>query len=674
MTILKKNELDFPSIEVWNSFTKVKLSSSKEFKALDQAFLNYSNVRGKSYDVTKEFKALKEAYALYEKKKKNNLGNYHLFGTTNRDTNEILSCLKDFLGGDGLTDDSDNRDAINYTFERLLRAKTILAGTKVQMKKSRFEKTKNFLVSLTINTGWPFTTKKLTFIEQLKLDSFNLEKKYNDQSTNVSAITETVAGNVIKAKSVVNNIQAVKVSFHSSVAQTLKLDVSDPTFLKMMAEAQKLIGDKAFDEVLGFVPYINTAANVVNCFINIEKAITSKNDSVLCGRFKALVAAPGDATAAFTALEEILNRQSNKYTQAYQLNAVSALTILDPSGITSAVNKAAQAVLHRYQEVLGFGVDYYQMIAANEILDSWENTPLNAGVDPSHAVLAGLKHVSVGNFNRSGTNDDKFKARRAFGGMTNTHFTGAMRESPLLACYFLSKSVPADLQAIVAADLALNMGKHFFQTVFLSNLKVCEDLIKKAKKILEESRFEVQEIGINNSYEVAKKIESQYYSDFNDRGKKIKSAMSSVILKNHAEQSTRRKDFEDTMPIISRLLLARMKLENDAQQLLTYTLKPVEDSELIDICKAINSAVDQYNRETSGVHRIHTWRNDESIEAMNFLSNLATKKDLLSLRKLEAAVFFLVSQKEKPAGLDLKPLKEHSRLKKLLSERIKSIN
>ena len=168
------------------------------------------------------------------------------------------------------------------------------------------------------------------------------------QSTNASAITETVAGNVIKAKSVVNNIQAVKVSFHSSVAQTLKLDVSDPTFLKMMAEAQKLIGDKAFDEVLGFVPYINTAANVVNCFINIEKAITSKNDSVLCGRYKALVAAPGDATAAFTALEEILNRQSNKYTQAYQLNAVSALTILDPSGITSAVNKAAQAVLHLY--------------------------------------------------------------------------------------------------------------------------------------------------------------------------------------------------------------------------------------------------------------------------------------------------------------------------------------
>ena len=119
------------------------------------------------------------------------------------------------------------------------------------------------------------------------------------------------------------------------------------------------------------------------------------------------------------------------------------------------------------------------------------------------------------------------------------------------------------------------------------------------------------------------------------------------------------------------ILKKRIEAENAAHNLLKEGLeKPeeVDPQKLEKRKKGVIEALNAYDRETSGIHRLHTWRNDESVTAQTELRRLCNVHGPRGSIELEAVVTYLISKTNCPAHCQLRPLKGASRLKKLLKE------
>jgi hypothetical protein len=84
---------------------------------------------------------------------------------------------------------------------------------------------------------------------------------------------------------------------------------------------------------------------------------------------------------------------------------------------------------------------------------------------------------------------------------------------------------------------------------------------------------------------------------------------------------------------------------------------------------AVARATAQYKAETGGIHKLHTIRNDESNEARHKFKDLLAQSQLHPklVAITELALYYMARSGAKPAGHgDLRPLRDASRLKKLL--------
>lgn len=676
----------FPSADIWRSQTNVRAGSggSAEFKALDTAFLAYANARivkgPTGQPITDEYKELKRTYNAYAAKKASNAGNLHLFGTVDRDGNGILKALGDFLSATPKTGISEEEELamVQYTFDRTLRLKIVLAKARVELKGSSYLESFNAtcskleLIKKKGLASYLFSSNSM--IEDLR-EAEEAERK--KQASNLGRIAQPVAELALQAKSTLSEVSQARDTlagvvtavplpdtntFEGYVANALKVK-QDQVFAQMITEAKNVLGVDRYTEIVSLVPLISTlvsGAKVAKGFYDAVHAYQLRNN---CGEVRKDVVAKGDPNAAFLALEKLLNEDFKRATQAAAEGAVAFAASFDPTRTAPSVVGAVTAVAHLFQDMVTFGLNYYQMVTVNKTLEAWAATPLDGDV----SIAFGLKsHTKV---------RDEIKARRAGGVIDVDQFSAAMQQCPLLGCYFISSLPAIDLLEIVAADLAYNSQHSFFQMYLDINSARVENLVKSAKSILEASRFQVTQnrADLHNLSSSMATNNLKRHQQFSESREATLNGFAAkhLALQKEREMAHRRSVMESAVLL---MLQARKKAEDEAAALLADLARSsaeVEHERLQARKQAIAKAMQIYENETSGIHRLHTVRNSESTEARSVLKDLMQKSgaDRQALVKLEAVACYLMTITDQPKEYPaLRPLRDASRLKRLLKD------
>lgn len=676
----------FPTVEVWRSQTNVRAGSggSAEFKALDIAFLAYANARivngpaGNS--MTDAYKELKRTYDAYMAKKASNAGNWHVLGTVDRDGNGILKALGDFLNATPKTGISEEEELamVKYTFDRTLRLKIALANAQVSLKPSSYLETFNAActkLELIKKKGLvAHVSHSNSMIEDLKAAA---EAERKREASSLGSISQPVAQLALQANSTLSKVSQTRDTlagvvtaaplpdtntFEGYLANALKVR-QDQVFRQMINEAHKVLGVERYNEIVSLVPLISTLVSGVKVAKGFYDAVQAYQLHNECGEVRKNVVAYGDPNTAFLALEKLLNEDFKRATQAAAEGAVAFAASFDPTLTAPSIVGAATAVAHLFQDMVTFGLNYYQMEAVNKTLKAWAATPLDGDL----SIAFGLKsHTNV---------RDEIKARRAGGAIDVDQFSAAMSQCPLLGCYFIASLPALDLLEIVAADLVYNSQQSFFQMCIDINSAKVENLVKSGKSILAASRFQVVQ-----SRAELHNLSGSMTKDNVERHKKFSEAREATLngfavkhlaLQQEREKSHRRSVMESAVLL---MLQARKKAEDEAAALLTDLARSASEVELERLLarkEAIAKAMQIYENETSGIHRLHTVRNSESTEARAVLKDLLQKagSNRQALAKLEAVACYLMTITDQPReNQALRPLRDASRLKRLLKE------
>ena len=688
----------FPSIEVWREMTNVDerlfgviRSRSKEFNALDSAFESYAKVRGTKdlagLSIALEYQNLKNAYEVYVAKKEANNSNWHLFGST--DSNEkfgALTSLKQFLSGYPTAEltPSEERDCLNFTFEKAMRARTALAEATIQLKESesffkkasdtlRYLKTgeKGKTLSARLQQGKEEAEQKRSSNAQGYAKAAIAKEFYDQANETLSTVQDAVDG-VVKPSlaSEVQNIarggQQTISGFEEMVSKALGV-TRDQVFSAMINEAQRVLGEQAYAEIVNFIPVLNTISAGGNLLWSLKATFDAYGTDQYCNmvRRSGIVAA-GMSSDSIEQLNKLLREDFLLATQATGESAAQFGAGFDPTGTAGSVVGAALAVVHLIQGLVTFGKNYYQVHNANQILAKWRQIPL----DGDMSISFGLKSASV-----DSANTDKLKARRAIGGTSNqsTSFIEAMNECPLLACYFIANTVTIDLLDIVTADQIINNKRSaFFESFQKFNSEKIEALKALAKEKLDSSRFMV----VQNKAK-AHELRVQAEADNLDRHQKFsdnrKALLESFTNKHIAIVDFRAKAKVATQSAMVFILKRRDEEEARRAAILRELCEAAEKAEthkLIARRQAIEGAIAKYIQETSGFAVLYTARTPEATAAREQLGELlgkgTAKPTLVALDRLTT---YLLTIKDAPDEYKhLKPLKKESRLKRLLKE------
>jgi regulator of RNase E activity RraB len=593
-------------------------------------------------------------------KKEANKGKWHVLGTVNRDGSGILTALGEFINGnkDAQVSPEEEKAMINYTFDRALRLKTVLANARIELKPpsqlETFKATVDQLAKIK-KEGFSRYLGGKSIIEDLKEQAQRTQEasQRNTRLQNAAAhgavgkdfvneaigtVSSVPAGQTAIASAQAAATPAVISAFETWVANALKV-AQDAAFAQMISAATAVVGQANYKTIIGLVPILNTvvaAGQVAKGFADAATAYQQKNE---CRLVRKEIAAPGDPQAAFAALEKLLDEDFKAATQAAVEGAVAFAAGFDATGTASTVVGAVTAVAHLFQDMVTFGLNYYQMLAANRILISWQSTPL----DGDESIAFGLRSTS-------GVSDE-IKARRAVGGVQTDNFTAAMGECPLLGCYFLSKLPAIDLLEIVSADVAYHYKSSFFQMHIDVDSGRVSNLVASAESILDASRFKISQEQ-SSVFEMRKRIEEDN-------------------LKRHAEFVAGRQLALESAVVM--MLARRKKDEDDRAAELAELVRRSEEVELAKLLarrEAIAKAMAIYKAETGGIHKLHTVRNSESTEARAVMKGLIEKgTDKQTLITLEAVASYLLTITGKPREYPaLMPLRDASRLKRLIKE------
>jgi hypothetical protein len=151
-----------------------------------------------------------------------------------------------------------------------------------------------------------------------------------------------------------------------------------------------------------------------------------------------------------------------------------------------------------------------------------------------------------------------------------------------------------------------------------------------------------------------------------------------AFTKKHLELQTEKKiAHESEMSALAAMLAERKKREDEAAAQLaeiTRRAEEVETQKLIARKQAIANAIETYEAETSGLQGLFTVRNAESTEARDLLKNLILMGNQRpALIKLESVAMYLMTYGNHPREYPaLRPLRDASRLKRLLQENYKN--
>jgi hypothetical protein len=451
----------------------------------------------------------------------------------------------------------------------------------------------------------------------------------------------------------------------NAVAQALNQS-KDMVFSQMWRAATAALTQNVMSQAVSLVPVLNTAIGAHQVVVGIATAVKAYQDKNKCGYVIENIAAPGDPDAAFRALEQMLDEDFKNATVAAGQGAAAFAAGFDPTGTASVVTGAATAVYNLINDLVDFGLKYYQAVAANDILSKWKAIPFDGDESISYGLV--IKQKSLLN--------DEIKALQAAGGKYTTDFTSAMKACPLLGCFFLTKVPAIDLVEMVASENAL---RHEYANVWfdcLRNLQVSkvEELISKATDVLANSKFQI----ISDS-DAVHDLQVELTTANAARHKKFHEERQGTLdglNRIHREKQQKRIEADRADRAAESALMALKKKEREFEDSLAkvvddvltpasaYTVAALEKGK-----NAVARATAQYKAETGGIHKLHTIRNDESNEARHKFKDLLAQSQhhpkLVAITEL--ALYYMARSGAKPAGHgDLRPLRDASRLKKLL--------
>lgn len=673
----------FPSVEVWRQMTNVDdrlfggiRSRSAEFNALDSAFESYAKARETKdlagLSIAREYQNLKNAYEVYVAKKEANNSNWHLFGSTDSDEKfGALTSLKQFLSGYPTAEltPSEERACLNFTFEKAMRARTALAEAEIKLKEPKFFFTKASETLRSLKAG----EKGKTLSARLQQGKEEAEQKQssNAQGYAKAAIAKDFYDQANETFSTVQDAvggggQQTISGFEEMVSKALGV-TRDQVFSAMINEAQRVLGEKAYAEIVNFIPVLNTISAAGKLVWSLKATFDAYGTDQYCNmvRRSGIVAA-GMSSDSIEQLNKLLREDFLLATQATGESAAQFGAGFDPTGTAGSVVGAALAVVHLIQGLVTFGKNYYQVHNANQILAKWRQIPL----DGDMSISFGLKSTSV-----DSANTDKLKARRAIGGTSNqsTSFIEAMNECPLLACYFIANTVTIDLLEIVTADQIINnKGSAFFESFQKFNSEKIEALKALAKEKLDSSRF-----WVDQNKAKAHELRVQAEADNLDRHQKFsdnrKALLESFTNKHIAIVDFRAKAKVATQSAMVFILKRRDEEEARRAAILRELCEAAEKAEthkLIARRQAVEGAIAKYIQETSGFAVLYTARTPEATAAREKLGELlgkgTAKPTLVALDRLTTYLLTITDAPDEYKHL--KPLKKESRLKRLLKE------
>lgn len=673
----------FPSVEVWRQMTNVDdrlfggiRSRSAEFNALDSAFESYAKARetkdSLGLSIAREYQNLKNAYEVYVAKKEANNSNWHLFGSTDSDEKfGALTSLKQFLSGYPTAEltPSEERACLNFTFEKAMRARTALAEAEIKLKEPKFFFTKASETLRSLKAG----EKGKTLSARLQQGKEEAEQKQssNAQGYAKAAIAKDFYDQANETFSTVQDAvggggQQTISGFEEMVSKALGV-TRDQVFSAMINEAQRVLGEKAYAEIVNFIPVLNTISAAGKLVWSLKATFDAYGTDQYCNmvRRSGIVAA-GMGSDSIEQLNKLLREDFLLATQATGESAAQFGAGFDPTGTAGSVVGAALAVVHLIQGLVTFGKNYYQVHNANQILAKWRQIPL----DGDMSISFGLKSTSV-----DSANTDKLKARRAIGGTSNqsTSFIEAMNECPLLACYFIANTVTIDLLEIVTADQIINnKGSAFFESFQKFNSEKIEALKALAKEKLDSSRF-----WVDQNKAKAHELRVQAEADNLDRHQKFsdnrKALLESFTNKHIAIVDFRAKAKVATQSAMVFILKRRDEEEARRAAILRELCEAAEKAEthkLIARRQAVEGAIAKYIQETSGFAVLYTARTPEATAAREKLGELlgkgTAKPTLVALDRLTTYLLTITDAPDEYKHL--KPLKKESRLKRLLKE------
>jgi len=673
----------FPSVEVWRQMTNVDdrlfggiRSRSAEFNALDSAFESYAKARETKdlagLSIAREYQNLKNAYEVYVAKKEANNSNWHLFGSTDSDEKfGALTSLKQFLSGYPTAEltPSEERACLNFTFEKAMRARTALAEAEIKLKEPKFFFTKASETLRSLKAG----EKGKTLSARLQQGKEEAEQKQssNAQGYAKAAIAKDFYDQANETFSTVQDAvggggQQTISGFEEMVSKALGV-TRDQVFSAMINEAQRVLGEKAYAEIVNFIPVLNTISAAGKLVWSLKATFDAYGTDQYCNmvRRSGIVAA-GMSSDSIEQLNKLLREDFLLATQATGESAAQFGAGFDPTGTAGSVVGAALAVVHLIQGLVTFGKNYYQVHNANQILAKWRQIPL----DGDMSISFGLKSTSV-----DSANTDKLKARRAIGGTSNqsTSFIEAMNECPLLACYFIANTVTIDLLEIVTADQIINnKGSAFFESFQKFNSEKIEALKALAKEKLDSSRF-----WVDQNKAKAHELRVQAEADNLDRHQKFsdnrKALLESFTNKHIAIVDFRAKAKVATQSAMVFILKRRDEEEARRAAILRELCEAAEKAEthkLIARRQAVEGAIAKYIQETSGFAVLYTARTPEATAAREKLGELLEKGTAKpTLVALDRLTTYLLTITDAPDEYKhMKPLKKESRLKRLLKE------
>jgi len=744
--------MKFPTLAEWTEITEKQkglftwwTGGSKEWQLVDEKYKRYAEARltkgANGLDIISEFNELKEAYLAYQRKKEAHAlahkNSYFggLWDSSHRNALGAMDALDNFVKGQPNTvlTEVEELAVIKYSFERALRLRTTLSGSRVTLQDSaswmafkgtikaltdfasitsreglagaqdqadkNFPQVRDWLYrrmeiggltagrvdgTLSQNLRWAKQDSAGSRLDSLDsvaagnsaLESFRGEIASTVQQVQAAGLNSPVLntiGNLSSAPSPTAQVTSVVAGLmpaaidqiQNAVAQALNQS-KDMVFSQMWRAATAALTQNVMSQAVSLVPVLNTAIGAHQVVVGIATAVKAYQDKNKCGYVIENIAAPGDPDAAFRALEQMLDEDFKNATVAAGQGAAAFAAGFDPTGTASVVTGAATAVYNLINDLVDFGLKYYQAVAANDILSKWKAIPFDGDESISYGLV--IKQKSLLN--------DEIKALQAAGGKYTTDFTSAMKACPLLGCFFLTKVPAIDLVEMVASENAL---RHEYANVWfdcLRNLQVSkvEELISKATDVLANSKFQI----ISDS-DAVHDLQVELTTANAARHKKFHEERQGTLdglNRIHREKQQKRIEADRADRAAESALMALKKKEREFEDSLAkvvddvltpasaYTVAALEKGK-----NAVARATAQYKAETGGIHKLHTIRNDESNEARHKFKDLLAQSQhhpkLVAITEL--ALYYMARSGAKPAGHgDLRPLRDASRLKKLL--------
>ena len=752
--------MPFPTVEEWADLTQKQkgglgslfgFGPSPEWKALDEAYKRYAEARktkgGSGISMKPEFDALKAAWEIYKAKKELNLAKHKssilskIYDKSDRNAFGAMEALDQFVKSDPTTvlTEVQEKAAIKYSFERALRLRTTLSGSRITLQDSAswmaFKGTIKALGDFASQTSsyglagakdqanknfpqvrdWVYTqmgiggltagrvngtlSQNLRWARQdtegSRLDSLDSLAAHNSamdsfrgevsstvsqvQAAGISSPMPKTVGNLSSAPSPTAQqtstmsglMPAALDQIQNSVAQALN-QTKDAVFDQMWRAATAVVGKNVMSQAVSLVPVLNTAVGAAQVVTGIAAAVKAYQDKNKCGLVRRTIVAPGDPDAAFRALEKMLEEDFKSATVAAGQGAAAFAAGFDPTGTASVVTGAATAVYNLINDLVDFGLKYYQAVAANDILSKWKASPFDG--DESISYGLSVKEKSL-------LNDD-IKALQAVGGQFCSNFTAAMNECPLLGCFFLTKMPAVDLVEMVASDVALRheYANVWFDCLLKLQTSKIEELMSKARDVLANSKFKVisdtdavhdlqVELTTANAARHQKMAESRraFLDGFNSQH------LIKVEEKKRREDESVRLAKVATQSAFLLIKARQQEFDQRMEALLVDVMTPSRDLPLDVLEKrknAVVEAITKYKAETGGIHKLHTVRNDESNDARYLLRDLvAVGYHRPNLELINDLALYYMTIWGPPRGYEgIRPLRDASRLKKLLNE------